>query len=302
MYERDKPRSALEIGFPKSVIPFNQDADLFVADILEPIADAIALLANPSSVQTQFGLEAAKAVRSLDRIDNKDWMPPALLRLWKRSSGENTAVGRFLVQLERLAYYLFVTRSDVNERIARFAAIMDEFEPRSDKSPPLDGLTLSIPEQKEFLLALSGPLYQKGRVCKPVLQRLDEALTSGGATYDQLVSIEHVLPQTVEDGSEWAALFPYEPQRAEWTHRLANLVFLTRRINTRASNWNFKRKKEEYFGSRDGASPFVLTQGVLQTDSWTIDHLKHRQEKLIATLSGVWQLNTAATTDKAAVA
>jgi Protein of unknown function (DUF1524) len=113
---------------------------------------------------------------------------------------------------------------------------MDEFEPRSDKSKPSEGLALTTAEQREFVLALNGPLYQKGRVCKPVLQRLDEALTSGGATYDELVSIEHVLPQTVEGGSEWATLFPDEPQRAEWTHRLANLVFLTRRINTRASN------------------------------------------------------------------
>jgi len=120
-------------------------------------------------------------------------------------------------------------------------------------------------------------------------------LTSGGATYDELISIEHVLPQTVEEGSEWATLFSDEAQRTLWTHRLANLVFLTRRINTRASNWDFQKKKEEYFGSKDGASPFVLTQGVLQTDSWTVDHLKQRQERLIAALRTVWNLNRAAT-------
>ena len=93
--------------------------------------------------------------------------------------------------------------------------------------------------------------------------------SSGGASYDELVSIEHVLPQTVEDGSEWAILFPDEQERSDWTHRLANLVFLTHRINTRASNWDFDRKKKEYLASGDGSSPFVITQGVLQTDKWT---------------------------------
>jgi uncharacterized protein DUF262/uncharacterized protein DUF1524 len=293
IYERDKPRSALEIGFPKSVKPFNEDADPFVSNILEPIADASVLLVDSSSIQKQFGIEAAKAIRSLERIDNKDWMPPVLLRLWRRTQGDNAAVARFLVELERLAYFLFVTRSDVNERIARYAAVMDQFEPRPDKPMPSEGLVLSAAEQEQFLMALDGPLYRKSRVCKPVLERLDEALASGGATYDEVVSIEHVLPQTIDEGSEWAALFPDEAQRAEWTHRLANLVLLTRRINTRASNWDFKKKKEEYFGSKDGASPFVLTQAVLQTDKWSVEHLKRRQARLLTTLSNVWKLNSA---------
>jgi Protein of unknown function DUF262 len=136
IYERDKPRMALESGFEQFVTPFNGDADRFVSDILEPIVDASILLGNDQDVEKQFGFEAAKAVRSFGRIDNKDWMPPALLRLWNRSSGENPAVAQFLIDLERLAYFLFVTREDVNSRIARFAAVMDEFEPRAGKTAP----------------------------------------------------------------------------------------------------------------------------------------------------------------------
>lgn len=290
MYERDKPRVALESGFPKFVTPFNGNAERFVSDVLEPIADVMLLLDDTAAVKARFGDEAAKAVRSLHRIDNKDWVPPVLLRLWKRSRDDHADVAKFLVQLERLAYYLFVTRADINTRIARLSEVMDEFNPRQGKEKPKQGIDLSSSEQQEFHDALSGPLYLKARVCKPVLQRLDEALSSGGASYDELVSIEHVLPQTVEDDGEWAELFPDEELRAEWTHRLANLVFLTRRINTRASNWDFDKKKKEYFGSKDGTSPFVLTQGVLQTDKWTPEHLADRQKTLIAKLGDVWSL------------
>ena len=130
----------------------------------------------------------------------------------------------------------------------------------------------------------------KTRVCKPVLQRLDEALSSGGASYDELVSIEHVLPQTVDEDSEWAKLFPDQQQRSLWTHRIANLVFLTHRINTRASNWDFDKKTKEYFGSSDGSSPFPITQGVLQTEKWTPEHLLLRQAKLLEKLCEVWRL------------
>ena len=196
----------------------------------------------------------------------------------------------FLIALERLAYFLFVTRAGVNNRIARFSAVMDEFAPRQGKEKPL-GLSLSDSEQKQFVGVLSGPLYQISRVCKPVMQRLDEALSSGGASYDELVSIEHVLPQTVDDGSEWALFFPEEQERSNWTHRLANLVFLTQRINIRASNWDFERKKKQYFASSDGSSPFVITQGVLQTVKWTPEHLCIRQKQLVEKLCEVWQLN-----------
>ncbi len=292
MYERDKPRVALETGFPGSVAPFVDNPEEFVSKILEPLADAALSLSGGDAIQTQFGMEAAKAVRSLNRIDNKDWMPPALLRLWRRKEGDASTVATFLIELERLAYYLFVTRQGVNERMGRFAAVIDEFDPRPGREKTAEGLALSEAEQREFIGELSGALYLKHRVAKPVLQRLDEALSSGGAIYyDQLISIEHVLPQTVEAGGEWSILFPDEAVRAEWTHRIANLVFLTRRINSRASNWDFGRKKEEYFASKDGWSPFVLTQGVLQTDAWTMDHLLERQNALIGKLRLLWKLD-----------
>jgi hypothetical protein len=201
-------------------------------------------------------------------------------------------VGKFLIDLERVAYSLFVTRTDVNGRIARFAGVMDEFEPRPGRSSVPVGLTLTHEEQRQFVDALSGPLYRQSRVCKPVLQRLDEALSSGGAAYDEfVVSIEHVLPQTVDAGSEWAELFPDDAERDRWTHRLANLVFLTRRINTRASNWTFVKKKTEYFNGKDGTSPFPLTQGVQDADVWGPDVLCGRQKKLVPRLCDIWQLS-----------
>ncbi|CAN5310807.1 DUF262 domain-containing protein [soil metagenome] len=293
IYERDKPRLALDSGFRKFVQPFAGNADAFISNILEPIADTSLMLADASAIQKQFGIEAAKAVRSLHRVDNKDWMPPAILRIWRRSKEDSLAIGRFLVGLERLAYFLFVSRMGVNDRIARFAGVMDEIEPKPNKETPTEGLDLSAYEQHQFLIALSGPIYQITRICKPVLQRLDEALSSGGASYDELVSIEHVLPQTVQDGSEWATTFSDEQERSAWTHRIANLVFLTHRANARASNWDFERKKSEYFASSEGSSPFVITQGVLQTDNWTPEHLSVRQEQLLEKLRQVWRLDLA---------
>ncbi|MFA6267897.1 MAG: DUF262 domain-containing HNH endonuclease family protein [Pseudolabrys sp.] len=289
MYEREKPRLALEAGFLKFVSPFSGTPEKFVSDVLEPIAAAFGLLKENETLKQSFGAEAAKAVRSLSRIDNKDWVPPALLALWMRKPNQKSEIAAFLVRLERLAYFLFVTRTGINQRIARFAKIMNEFDSEAPTNSP--SLNLTDSEQLEFIEELDGDIYKKARVCKPVLQRLDEALSSGGASYDDLVSIEHVLPQTVDPESEWATLFPSEIVRDEWTHRLSNLVFLTHSINTKASNWDFSKKKLQYFGSKNGSSPFLITQEVLQTESWTKEHLEKRQIRLLEKLSEVWDLN-----------
>ena len=187
---------------------------------------------------------------------------------------------------------MFVCRHGINERISRFAAVMSELDLPSGRDKPEAGLGLSDAEQTQFVQALEGPLYIKTRVCRPVLQRLDEALSAGGASYDDMIiSIEHVLPQTGAEGSEWASLFPDPSQRGYWTHRIANLVLLTKRINTRASNWDFERKKTEYFASKDGTSLFPLTQGVLQTGRWSVEDLITRQAQLLGKLRAVWALN-----------
>ncbi|OSJ32582.1 hypothetical protein BSZ19_18705 [Bradyrhizobium japonicum] len=288
IFERDKPRVALEDGFPTYVKPFKGDADLFMTDFLEPLAEAYSLLSNRQLLRNRFGLDAYRAVQSLDRVDNKDWVPAAILCLWKMQDGG--LIAKFLIDLERLTYLLFCIRAEVNVRISRNVDVMDIIDPRPEKPVPMFGLDLSEAEQFQFLDALSGPLYTKTRVCKPVLLRLDEALSSGGATYDDIVSIEHVLPQTVNEGSDWAQLFPVEQERKEWTHRLANLVLLTRRLNTKASNWDFDRKKTQYFASEDGSSPFPLTQAVLQTPTWNLQFLKDRQRTLIQALGKLWKL------------
>lgn len=296
IFEREKPRTALDVGFAKAVAAFTGDAETFVGDILEPLASASDLLAKPEAFAKRYGTEAGRALRSLHRIDNKDWLPPMLLQLWRQQSAGSSDIAAFTVDLERLAYFLFVVRADVNERIVRFSAVMDEIEPRPGKSALL-GMKLTDEEQALFLSALAGPIYRKSRVCKPVLQRLDEALSSGGATYEEPTSIEHVLPQTITSQSEWADLFPDETERDYWTHRLANLVFLTRRINIRASNWDFERKKKTYFASPDGVSPFPITQSVLQATAWTADVLAARQEFLLEKLADLWRLKGMATLD-----
>ncbi|WVM93025.1 HNH endonuclease family protein [Halopseudomonas pachastrellae] len=70
--------------------------------------------------------------------------------------------------------------------------------------------------------------YLTARRRNYLILRLDSFLSDGAASYDaKVLTIEHVLPQTVEGGSEWEKNWPDKEARQHWVHKLANLVPLT---------------------------------------------------------------------------
>jgi hypothetical protein len=95
------------------------------------------------------------------------------------------------------------------------------------------------------------------------------------------------IPQSY--GSVWNSTFSLADQK-KWVHRRANLVLLTRRKNSQASNYDFEDKKKLYFMGPAGTSPRVLTTQVLNSSQWTPDVLADRQTKLLDKLEEVWKL------------
>ena len=141
--------------------------------------------------------------------------------------------------------------------------------------------------------ALDGPVYTRPRMLKTLLLRLDSLLADVGAKYNHpTITIEHVLPQNPGHNSQWLIDFPDEDERMEWTHRLANLVLLSRSKNWQALNYDFNRKKKEYF-QRRGVATFALTTQVLSETEWTPEVLQRRQKELINAFKKEWRLGGA---------
>lgn len=125
---------------------------------------------------------------------------------------------------------------------------------------------------------------------RPLLLRLDSLLADGGVYHDRsIITIEHVLPQKPNSGSNWRKDFPDEETRTRWTHRLANLVLLSHRKNSRAQNYDFDKKKDEYF-KKGKVVTSALTSQVLSETEWTPDVLKRRQRMLTNALKKEWRL------------
>ena len=68
IYQREKPRSSLEEGFPKFVPPFNQSPESFISKILVPFSEALLLVEQGSvTIPEKFGPTTSDLVKSLNR-------------------------------------------------------------------------------------------------------------------------------------------------------------------------------------------------------------------------------------------
>jgi len=199
---------------------------------------------------------------------------------------------RFFKDLERLTYAILVTKVGINDRLERFSELTSSIEKKEDLWTSESPLQLTPAEQHETFATLSGPIYQtlSARARSTVLVRLDALISGGGASYDyDTITVEHVLPQNPEAGSEWLNWFPDAGPRANLVHMLGNLALLTRKKNSAASNYSFEKKKTEYF-SHGGVSPFPLTTQVLQHKSWSPAVIESRQNELLTKLEQQWRL------------
>ena len=261
----------------------------FVDRILLPLSDALLDIQGEQYESTTQADQVNQIFSLLKLVDNSDWYPPAILYLstHREKPGQ---LEQFFTDLERLAATMMIRRANINERIERYGRLLTAIEKRADLYSEPSPLQLSSDEKGAVLRALEGDIYNAAAIRLPVLLRLDRVLASGDASYDlKMVTVEHVLPQHPEPDGEWIEHFPDEEERKELTHCIGNLVLLSRRKNTQASNFEFERKKQEYF-MRKGVSDFILTTEVLAEPAWTADVVRDRRERLVEKLRGTWRL------------
>ena len=258
IHVKSKARGNLTREFREGVLQAVSGVE-FIDHTLTPMANAYRIVSRADYGSTDNPAAVNSHLRHLGRIDNFDWVPPAIA-FFCRHPNDHEALVTFTRDLERFAYAMFILRWNINDRIARYSGILQEIEQGVDLHSKASRLQLSDKEKTAVLEALNGPIYLQTRVCMPLLLRLNSLLAEPGATYEQKVlSIEHVLPQTPADGSAWLEWFPDAEERELWTHKLANLVLLSRRKNTQAKELRLRAEEERVFSAqwRDHVSDYI---------------------------------------------
>jgi hypothetical protein len=289
-YRKAKSQGTLLKEFEAHVPIANAQA--FIEDILDPMATAYQEINDAAYVSARNAVPVNQSLYWLNRVEFKDWIPPALV-FYVRYRNAPDLMARFFADLERMVYALLVAKAGINERIEIFSKLTDGIEKEIDLFGATSSLQLDPVFQHRVYAALDGPLYasHSAKALAVILLRIDGLISEGGARYDyDTISVEHVLPQTPAPASQWFQWFPDPKVHAYWVHRLGNLALLSRRKNSSASNYEFDKKKKAYF-TRNGISPFALTTQVLQHDVWAEPIISQRHKDLMAKMESYWRLH-----------
>lgn len=291
IFRRAKAKETILKEFREFVIKKFSDSKLLINDVLIPFADAFATIQNASYESTAGAEQVNQMLAWLGRIDNTDWIPPAIL-YFAHNKSDPRALYRFFNDLERLAAFLMICRYGINERIERYGKLLEAIDTHTDLYAADSPLQLSDTEYRLLLQELNGEVYRQVPQRRLyILLRLDSALSDGSATYDHsVISIEHVLPQNPPPGSKWCEWFPTQDLQDHWLHRLGNLLLLNHKKNSSASNYEFDKKKTAYF-TKGGVSPFPLTTQAVGQKEWTVAVVEARQKALLEVLKKVWRVD-----------
>ncbi|SCZ33308.1 MULTISPECIES: DUF262 domain-containing protein [unclassified Pseudomonas] len=287
IYARFKARRMLLEEFREHVLNKVESSEALIDKIVTPYAQAYLVAKNAQYVSSTNAGKINELFTWLNRIDNSDWVPVAIAFLARHGSDANTVLD-FVTRLERLAAYLHITARNVNQRIERYAHVLEDIF----KGVLFDRIELTPGECVSMLRELDGNVYElTARRRNYLILRLDSFVSAMSANYTpNVLTIEHVLPQTVDANSEWARAWPDVDERARWLHRLANLVPLTRARNSKALNYDFDRKKSAYFAGNSGVNAYALTSQVLHEAEWTPVVAERRQKSMLEVLKRDWRL------------
>lgn len=289
IYRKTKLASSVLKEFREHVRPADNPQQ-FIDKTLCPLADALYIIKTATYQSDKHAEEVNKLFKQLNRIDNSDWIPPAILYL-SRNHNHPKRLVQFFTDLDRLAAGLMIRRANINERIERYGHLIAVIENAEDLYTPNSPLQITSEEKNNILKMLDCDLYLTQKIRLYVLLRLDAALSEGEASYNfSIITVEHVLPQNPASNSIWMKWFPSPEERERYVHRIGNLVLLSCMKNSQAQNYDFALKKQKYFTTKTGVSPFSLTTQVLNEQEWTPEVIERRQKELIGVLKKVWRL------------
>ncbi|KKL58389.1 hypothetical protein LCGC14_2225870, partial [marine sediment metagenome] len=127
IYKKAKAKKTTLEEFREYVLSREGRPEDLVDDVICPLADAYRVVANAQYESSKNAEKVNDTLGWLDRIDNRDWIPPAILYL-KKHDGDTDLLSSFFDRLERLAALMLVCRWTINQRIERYSRIVEWIE------------------------------------------------------------------------------------------------------------------------------------------------------------------------------
>lgn len=227
-----------------------------------------------------------------------EWVPPLML-FYKKFKDEH-ALYQFAFQLERKFFIEWCADFTATERLTSSINLIKLIKEQKTPEGVLNGMFEHSEEirrgrerrkidfvdreaVKNILLSkLDDPQFYSlkgGKMARYVLLRLDMEMQEEnfpGYANIGTITVEHILPRSPQ--REWLSIFSKEDVD-KIVNKLGNLTLLNKRRNSRASNYDFKRKKERYFDVK--RNPFAITAMLREYDKWDKVSFEKRHRELL---------------------
>lgn len=224
-------------------------------------------------------------------LPSTDWIPP-LMRYFERF--KYNRIVDFLVKLDNQLSSDWIAQYSPTSRIERMNNIIKKIEKANNADELLDTINPFSFDKVEFIRAVDAAVYGR-RFTRYLLLKLEYLYADHNQKMSlNRLSVEHVLPQNPKPDSQWCKDFT-ESERAEWTHRLGNLVLITTIKNTSLGNLDYAEKKNRYFDKRINTCPNSLR--VLKNSQWTPKELKNNHVEVLNTLYKHYGFNESVSLD-----
>ena len=295
---KNKARRSVLEELQEFVVPRIASIRNFIDDELFSYASALRVLKNGNYRADNNQFEINQYIYWLNQVSFSEWLPAAILFLHQKPDAHQSV--EFFRHLEILTSYLHLSAKYTGKRIERYGSILKDLQKNPKQCSP--SLFLDDEEKQSFRELLDGNIYNGLTAVRRnyLILRLDAMISDGAANYKNasgLLTIEHVLPQTIGDNGQWRQWWKKDEDGGDtlhqtWLHRLANLIPLNKRRNSAASNLDFAEKKEKYFSGNKNVSSYALASKVLQENEWTPEVVEARQKELLDCLYRNWLLKT----------
>jgi len=197
-----------------------------------------------------------------------DWVPP-LLRYFDKFGYDRLLV--FLKKLDNKFSSDLIAQYSPTDRIEAMNDVIKVIDSAKTMTDVFTAGCFEI-DMASFLRNIEGPVYER-RFARYLLLKLDYYYQNHDQKmHFETLSVEHILPQNPSDSSQWVKDFTSE-ERDEWTHKLGNLVMITRRKNTSQGRLDYIEKVRKYFEKNIDTCPNSL-RVLKKYQQWTLMELK----------------------------
>lgn len=266
--EKDKSTGKVK----PSLLKKGKDTFVFVGRYLKHYRTLLS--GNNYEITNSFSFDNLLKVM-LTGLPATDWIPP-LLHYFDKFGTDN--IHEFIVALDNkfsadwisqyTPTYRIESMNEISKVIARTKTSREVFESGCFNA-----------DDDSFLRIIKGDVYGR-RFARYILLKLDYFYQNQDQRmHFETLSVEHILPQTPKDDSQWVVDFT-DDNRQAMTHKIGNLVLITRRKNASQGRLDYSGKKKKYFSKNIDTCPNSLR--VLNNyDAWTPDTFSENQSVVL---------------------